>query len=58
MSAVLRPVCPHCSTEMEPRHFVGYYESFSFWECGCESIPAATVAAGSYSGAIEGEVYE
>ena len=58
MSSILRPVCPHCKTEMKPRHFEGYYESFPCWECKCEVIPGATVIAGSYSHATEGEPVE
>lgn len=57
MTAIQKPICPHCKTEMQARYFQGYYESFSFWQCKCEVIPGSTVAAGSYSWALEGEPY-
>lgn len=53
----LAPVCPHCRAAMLPRYYEGYYDSFFFWACDCEVIPDATVAAGAYSCATEGELY-
>lgn len=53
-----KPTCPVCVTEMQPRYFVGYYESFVCWTCECTSTeivpPGSTVMAGAYSGAKEG----
>ena len=44
-----KPVCPICSKEMRPVNFKGYYESFSFWACECESFTDATEARGAYA---------
>lgn len=46
---VVMPVCPHCKTEMLPRYFSGYYESFSMWVCECEEIPGAKEERGSFA---------
>jgi len=53
----LVPVCPYCQAAMRPRYYEGYYDSFSFWACDCEVLPDATMSAGAYSCATEGELY-
>lgn len=30
-----KPVCPLCGEEMEVVEYVGYYDSFNYWECKC-----------------------
>ena len=53
-------VCPHCSTEMKPEYFTGYYESFPMWSCGCKIIPESRICAGAYAGigSLEGHLVE
>jgi len=46
---VAKPVCPYCKTEMKPRYFQGYYESFSMWKCACKRIQGEKVLAGAYA---------
>jgi hypothetical protein len=54
------PTCPCCKTEMKPKVFGGYYESFTFWGCMCTEtetfIPGSTIKAGAFSGYTEGEL--
>ena len=42
------PVCPICKCAMKQRYYRGYYDSFSYWECGCESFPDADTWNGGY----------
>ena len=28
-----RPYCPRCGKEMSLNKFIGYYDSFLFWDC-------------------------
>ena len=55
-----KPVCPHCSTEMKPEYFTGYYESFSLWSCSCNIIPKSRIRVGAYAGigSLEGQSVE
>jgi len=41
-----QPICPHCLKEMKPVNYKGYYESFSYWECGCVKLPGGEDATG------------
>lgn len=54
------PICPCCNTELAPRVFSGYYDSFTCWTCICTDadtlIPGATILAGGYSGARDGDI--
>lgn len=43
----LKPVCPVCKAEMRPRKYEGYYDSFDYWECDCESLPNADAWQGA-----------
>lgn len=42
-----KPACPICKAEMRPRKYEGYYDSFDYWECDCESLPDADAWQGS-----------
>ena len=33
------PKCPFCKAIMKPCEFVGYYDSFIYWECQCNKFP-------------------
>ena len=46
---MLRPVCPHCQSELVPFSFDGYYDSFVGWACRCSSLPGAVEVSGVYS---------
>ena len=46
---ILKPVCPYCKTEMKPKYFSGYYESFSMWKCLCKRIQRAKVLKGAWA---------
>jgi len=35
-----KPVCPHCKQTMVPASYQGYYESFTYWSCSCNELPA------------------
>lgn len=54
----MKPICPSCNEEMSAKYFIGYYERFSFWQCGCKIIPNSTIVAGSFSHAEDGELTE
>lgn len=47
---MMKPVCPYCKVEMTPINFEGYYESFSYWACDCETLPDAETGYGNYCG--------
>ena len=36
-----KPICPICQSEMKSINYQGYYDQFSFWECGCEKFEKA-----------------
>lgn len=38
----IRPVCPYCKGKMNPCEYVGYYDGFVYWECGCAKFPEGT----------------
>ncbi len=42
--------CPHCKAPLVPRHYHGYYDSFSCWTCKCQAIPESTRIVGGYYG--------
>ncbi len=42
--------CPHCQALLVPRHYHGYYDSFSCWTCKCHVIPESTRIVGGYYG--------
>ena len=44
-----KPKCPFCLKLMEPREYRGYYDSFHYWECGCDVLPGADQWEGSYA---------
>ena len=50
VEAAVKPVCPYCKVEMTPVNFEGYYESFSYWACDCETLPDAEKGYGNYCG--------
>jgi len=58
----MQPTCPCCQTQMKPKVFKGYYDSFTCWTCECTEerkiIPGSTVKAGAYAFATEGEPAE
>lgn len=31
-----RPTCPRCDELMSWVRYVGYYDEFSYWICGCD----------------------
>lgn len=33
-----KPVCPICQKQMRQINYQGYYDSFSYWSCGCEKF--------------------
>ena len=43
------PVCPHCLTTLEPKIFMGYYDSFYFWGCECPALKDAGTVRGTIS---------
>lgn len=43
------PVCPTCREAMVRRTFKGYYESFSYWDCGCEDEVTGEIHKGAYT---------
>jgi hypothetical protein len=49
----MKPICPHCKTELTPFDFEGYYDSFSGWFCKCKQIPKSVKMRGSYAGSLE-----
>jgi transposase-like protein len=49
----MKPVCPHCKTELKPFRFEGYYDSFSGWFCKCKKIPKSVKMSGTYSGSLD-----
>ena len=42
-------VCSKCQTELVARQFEGYYDSFAYWECNCETLENAVVCKGAYA---------
>jgi cytolysin (calcineurin-like family phosphatase) len=36
------PICPFCKTKMYPTTYEGYYDSFSYWDCACDTFPVKT----------------
>ena len=44
-----KPVCPHCKESMREVNYVGYYDKFSFWECGCDNFKDACEQSGAYA---------
>ena len=38
----IRPMCPYCNEMMNPCEFIGYYDGFIFWQCGCSNFPEGT----------------
>ena len=47
--ASTKPVCPFCKSEMNPKNYKGYYESFGYWGCDCLEFPGASTFAGAYA---------
>lgn len=45
----INPCCPFCLKEMSPVNYRGYYDEFSFWECGCDSFEKAEKQTGAYA---------
>ena len=43
-----KPVCPHCKTAMTPTQYKGYYDTFYYWGCQCETLPGAEVEHGAF----------
>jgi len=43
------PVCPHCMKQMNTVNYVGYYDSFSYWECNCGHFDDGRRATGAYA---------
>lgn len=36
------PICPACKTKMIVYKYIGYYDSFEYWDCPeCDDKPAA-----------------
>ena len=33
---LIKPVCPLCEQEMSIVAYRGYYDGFTYWQCGCE----------------------
>lgn len=46
---IIKPVCPYCSSKMEPVYFVGYYEEMYYWACNCDEIPGAAEQRGCFA---------
>jgi hypothetical protein len=46
----MKPVCPHCKTQLTPFSFEGYYDEFVGWFCRCSEIPGAVKITGHYIG--------
>lgn len=44
----VEPVCPLCLTKMMKVNYKGYYESFSYYKCQCESFSTAIEEKGNY----------
>jgi transposase-like protein len=44
-----KPTCPICCEIMKPVNYRGYYDEFSFWECGCDSFKEAEKQFGMYA---------
>lgn len=44
----VEPVCPLCLTKMMKVNYKGYYESFSYYKCQCESFTTAIEEKGNY----------
>jgi hypothetical protein len=49
----MKPVCPHCKTQLTPFSFEGYYDEFVGWFCQCRKIPGAVAMSGAYSGSLD-----
>lgn len=47
--AVKQPVCPYCEEKMQPVKYIGYYDEFHFWNCGCYELPGAKEQRGQYA---------
>lgn len=43
------PVCPVCKTAMKQNNYEGYYDSFSYWGCDCETFPDGKTWHGAYA---------
>lgn len=43
------PVCPICKYVMKQQNYKGYYDSFSYWKCGCAEFPGASTWNGAYA---------
>lgn len=43
------PVCPVCECAMRQQNYKGYYESFSYWDCGCERFEDGHNWSGAYA---------
>ena len=48
----MKPVCPHCKTQLTPFSFEGYYDEFVGWFCRCREIPGAVEMSGFYVGSL------
>lgn len=44
-----KPICPVCMKPMQQQNYHGYYDSFSYWGCECESFPEAATWNGQYA---------
>ena len=43
------PVCPICQCAMRQQNYKGYYESFSYWDCGCKQFEDGHNWTGAYA---------
>ena len=46
---MMKPVCPHCKSQMKPFKFVGYYDELVGWKCECQELPDAEIVHGAYA---------
>jgi tRNA(Ile2) C34 agmatinyltransferase TiaS len=44
-----KPICPICKRQMKPVNFKGYYDEFSYWECGCKKFVNGENVGGMYT---------
>ena len=52
---LIRPICPNCGKEMGLFKFVGYYESFIYWDCNCD-LDSMKVNDGEIAGKCTGGI--
>ena len=46
---IKQPVCQHFKEVIRAVKYVGYYDEFYFWECGCYELPDAKEQRGQYA---------